>query len=75
MDRGLYIAASGMVAQELRQDQLSNELANTSTPGYKPDRVSQRSFEQMLHATDVLGGMVKASVFGLAITTLAMWLS
>jgi flagellar basal-body rod protein FlgF len=55
MDRGLYIAASGMVAQELRQDQLSNELANASTPGYKPDRVGQRSFEQLLLGNTVTG--------------------
>ncbi len=32
-----------------------------------PVRAFFGSFEQMLHATDVLGGMVKASAFGLAI--------
>jgi flagellar basal-body rod protein FlgG len=48
MDRGLYIAASGMLAEQTRQDQLANDLANASTPGYKPDRSAQESFGRML---------------------------
>ncbi len=48
MDLGLFIAASGMVAEQTRQDQLSNDLANASTPGYKPDATPQRSFGEML---------------------------
>ena len=44
MDRGLYIAASGMLAEQIRQDQIANDLANASTPGYKGDRTAQRSF-------------------------------
>jgi flagellar basal-body rod protein FlgF len=48
MDLGLYIAASGMVAEQTRQDQLTNDLANASTPGYKPDRTPQRNFGEML---------------------------
>jgi flagellar basal-body rod protein FlgG len=48
MDRGLYIAASGMLAEQTRQDQIANDLANASTPGYKPDRSAQESFGQML---------------------------
>jgi flagellar basal-body rod protein FlgF len=48
MDRGLYIAASGMLAELVRQDQISNDLANASTPGYKPDRSTQRSFQDLL---------------------------
>ena len=64
MDRGLYIAASGMVAQELRQDQLSNELANASTPGYKPDRVGQRSFEQLLIGNTATGQSIGAIDLG-----------
>jgi hypothetical protein len=27
MERGLYIAASGMLAQQVRQDQIANDLA------------------------------------------------
>jgi flagellar basal-body rod protein FlgG len=48
MERGLYIAASGMLAEMARQDQLANDLANASTPGYKADRVSQSSFGALL---------------------------
>jgi flagellar basal-body rod protein FlgF len=52
MERGLYIAASGMVAEMARQDQLANDLANASTPGYKADRVSQQSFGSLLVQND-----------------------
>jgi flagellar basal-body rod protein FlgF len=48
MDLGLYIAASGMVAEQTRQDQLTNDLANASTPGYKPDESSQHGFGELL---------------------------
>jgi flagellar basal-body rod protein FlgF len=48
MDLGLFIAASGMVADQTRQDQLSNDLANASTPGYKPDSTPQHSFGEIL---------------------------
>ena len=48
MERGLYIAASGMVAEQVRQDQIANDLANSSTPGYKADRVTQRAFADLL---------------------------
>jgi flagellar basal-body rod protein FlgF len=48
MDRGLYIAASGMLAELTRQDQIANDLANASTPGYKPDTSSQSSFGALL---------------------------
>src|SRR3954469_23730720 len=48
MDRGLYIAASGMLAEQVRQDQIANDLANASTPGYKADRTTQRSFGSLL---------------------------
>jgi flagellar basal-body rod protein FlgG len=48
MNRGLYVAASGMLAMQARQDQLSNDLANAATPGYKPDRTAQRAFGELL---------------------------
>jgi flagellar basal-body rod protein FlgF len=50
MDLGLQIAATGMLAEQARQDQLSNDLANASTPGYKPDETSQHSFGDVLLA-------------------------
>jgi flagellar basal-body rod protein FlgF len=32
MDRGLYIAASGMLAEQIRQQQIASDLAKASTP-------------------------------------------
>ncbi|MCD6727146.1 MAG: flagellar hook-basal body complex protein, partial [Solirubrobacteraceae bacterium] len=58
MDRGLYIAASGMVAEMARQDTLANDLANASTPGYKSDRVAQASFGELLLADRSSGAAV-----------------
>jgi flagellar basal-body rod protein FlgG len=48
MERGLYIAASGMLTEQVRQDLIAHDLANASTAGYKPDRVSSKSFGDML---------------------------
>jgi flagellar basal-body rod protein FlgF len=48
MERGLYIAAAGMVAEQARQDQIANDMANAATPGYKSDQSQQRSFSDML---------------------------
>jgi flagellar basal-body rod protein FlgF len=48
MERGLYIAASGMVSEMARQDLIANDLANASTPGYKSDRAVQGSFGDLL---------------------------
>ena len=48
MERGLYIAAAGMVAEMVRQDQIANDLANSATPGYKSDRSQQQSFSDLL---------------------------
>jgi len=58
MDRGLYIAASGMLAEQIRQDQIANDLANASTPGYKSDRTSQRTFGELLLANSRTGQTV-----------------
>src|SRR3954466_12793337 len=60
MDRGLYIAASGMLAEQIRQDQIANDLANASTPGYKADRTAQRSFNDLLLANSATGATVGA---------------
>lgn len=51
MDLGLFIASSGMVAEQARQDQLANDLANASTPGFKPDESPKHSFKQVLLAS------------------------
>ncbi len=48
MERGLYIAAAGMLAEQARQDHIAQDLANAATNGYKADRVAQRSFSDAL---------------------------
>jgi flagellar basal-body rod protein FlgG len=58
MDRGLYIAASGMLAEQIRQDQIANDLANAATPGYKADRTAQRQFGDLLLASSTSGAQV-----------------
>ena len=67
MDLGLYIAASGMVAEQVRQDQLANDLANASTPGFKPDESTQHSFGDVLLANTEGGGAVGAVDEGVAL--------
>ncbi len=75
MDLGLDIAASGMVAEQLRQQQLANDLANASTPGFKPDEAPQRSFGAVLLANTEGGAPVGAVnqgvVLGKAFTNMA----
>jgi flagellar basal-body rod protein FlgF len=58
MDRGLYIAASGMLAEQIRQDQIANDLANAATPGYKSDRTAQREFGELLLTNRASGATV-----------------
>lgn len=48
MLRGLYTAASGMLAQAARLDLESNNLANAATTGYKADQAELLSFPTML---------------------------
>jgi flagellar basal-body rod protein FlgF len=48
MERGLYIAASGMLTEQVRQDLISHDLANGETPGYKADRVVTKSFGEFM---------------------------
>jgi flagellar basal-body rod protein FlgF len=58
VDAGLFLAASGMVAEQTRQDQLANDLANASTPGYKPDESPQANFGEVLLANTQGGSSV-----------------
>jgi flagellar basal-body rod protein FlgF len=68
MERGLYIAASGMLAEQVRQDQLANDLANASTPGYKADNSEQASFSDMLLWNSSTGAPVGSLSMGSRIT-------
>ena len=67
MERGLYIAATGMVAEQVRQDQIANDLANASTPGYKADSSPQHSFGQVLLGDTRGGAPVGPSVQGVSL--------
>jgi len=58
MERGLYIAASGMLAEQVRQDQIAHDLANAATPGYKRDRSSQRAFGDLLLSNTLTGQQI-----------------
>lgn len=48
MIRGLYIAASGMLTKQAQQENLSNNIANINTPGFKKDKVALKTFEEVL---------------------------
>jgi flagellar basal-body rod protein FlgF len=67
MDLGLDIAASGMVAEQVRQDQLANDLANSSTPGFKPDETPQHSFGAVLMANTEGGAAIGSVNEGVAL--------
>jgi flagellar basal-body rod protein FlgF len=56
-----------MLAEMARQDQLANDLANASTPGYKADRVSQRSFGDLMLSNSADGSVVGPLGAGAAI--------
>jgi flagellar basal-body rod protein FlgF len=61
MDVGLDIAATGMVAEQARQEQLANDLSNASTPGFKPEETPLHSFGAILLA-NTEGGEAVGSV-------------
>ena len=74
MDRGLYIAASGMLAEQLRQDQIANDLANASTSGYKGERTTQQTFGELLLTNSVTGASVGTQSTGVQVTnTVTDW--
>jgi len=68
MDRGLYLAASGMLAEQVRQNQIANDLANASTPGYKADRTTQQSFGSMLLGNSVTGQTIGSTTTAVQVT-------
>jgi flagellar basal-body rod protein FlgG len=48
MIRGIYAAASGMVAEATRTDVIANNLANADTAGFKKDIAVGKDFRSML---------------------------
>jgi flagellar basal-body rod protein FlgF len=67
MDVGLQIAATGMLAEQTRENQLSNDLANASTPGYKVDESPQQSFGDVLLANTEGGSTIGSLDTGVAL--------
>ncbi len=55
MERGLFIAASGMLAAQIRQDVIANNLANATNAGFKGQVAVERAFDDLL-LTQVQGG-------------------
>ena len=53
MMRSLYTAASGMLANQMTVDTISNNLANVNTTGYKKTRME---FQDLLYQTMVEPG-------------------
>ncbi len=61
MLQGLYIAATGMRAEEGRQSVIANNIANASTPGFRRQQPVQRGFY------GVLMGKMGGSATGLSV--------
>jgi flagellar basal-body rod protein FlgG len=53
MIRGLWTAASGMSAQQLNVDNVSNNLANVNTTGFKKSRAN---FQDLMYQTQLVAG-------------------
>ena len=58
MERGLFIAASGMLAAQIRQDVIANNLANATNPGFKGEVLSQVAFGDLLLSSTQTGATV-----------------
>lgn len=67
MDPGLYIAASGMLAEQVRQNTLANNLSNASTPGFQPQEAEQQSFGALLLGNTATGQPIGALNTGVRI--------
>jgi flagellar basal-body rod protein FlgF len=58
-----------MLAELTRQDQIANDLANASTPGYKSDSSSQEAFGQLLLENTATGQPIGTLGLGTRIQT------
>ena len=68
MERGLYIAASGMLAAEIRQDVIANRLANATNPGFKGEVMTVQSFGDMLLSSTQTGAALGPLSLGAQVT-------
>ena len=77
MMRSLYTAATGMLAQQLNMDVVSNNLANVNTTGFKKNRPDFEDLMYQTHrqpgATQANGQMIPTGVqVGLGVRTVAV---
>ncbi len=67
MNKGIYVATSGSLAQERAMDIIANNMANMNTSGFKADRML---FQTYLHKTEAPGAAaptsdeIKAGIMG-----------
>ncbi len=60
--RGLYNAAGSMLVNQVRLENISNNLANINTPGYKRNEIVVRTFpEVLLYRTEKISDKGKAT--------------
>ncbi len=64
MFRALYTAASGMIAQQLNLDNIANNLANSSTSGFRQRRMQ---FQDLLYQNVVMPGAAATQQTTLAV--------
>lgn len=58
MSRSLWIAATGMMAQQMNIDVIANNLSNANTSGFKKQRLN---FQDLMYQTDKFGGSFSTS--------------
>jgi flagellar basal-body rod protein FlgG len=68
MDLGLNIASAGMLAEQVQEDQIANDLANASTPGFKASSSVQQSFGSLLLQNTATGQSVGAIDLGVEVS-------
>jgi flagellar basal-body rod protein FlgF len=66
MIRGLYTAASGMITRQAQQENISNNIANINTPGFKQEKIALKSFEDLVieNKDKYIGGKGFRNVLG-----------
>ena len=70
MERGLYAAASSMMAQQTMQDILADNIANASTVGFKQTNITFRAMQAMIleRQTDGQAGGPIVGELGMGVT-------
>ncbi len=62
MLRGLYSAASGLIAQQRRHDTVTNNISNLNTPGYKQVNAVTRAFPELLLAMTGVNNVARTEI-------------